>query len=388
MALPRRHLRLSTATLLALTVAMGAVSTARAEVVAVNAPAAATTSTPAVAPAEVRASLLYAPATTRPVGTEAERPEILVAKDSRFGLPRDPRSGRAWLSGVWLGGNFNPAALRAFGDWRGSSVETVTTYSEKSTFAAIRDEDWSISTFAGFEGTLVYGLSLLPFDQKASLADVAAGKYDDVWKGVARNLLRHGRGDSIVRIGLEANGTWFPWGATSGSAPQFRPAFRRVSSVLKSVAPDLLINFDIGCGVPLTGSSDRLAPLTRLYPGDEAVDIIGCDIYDWWTTRASSDSSWQKALRPAAGPGLADVAAFARARNKGMSIPEWGVAPRSQGGLGDNSLFIAKMRAFMDANRDVLVFENYFNEPETSLASSLWNPVQNSRASAQYRALW
>ncbi len=386
MALPRRHLRLSTATLMALTVALGAVSTAHADSGAAPSMVSSATVSRSGVSAGSATSLAYSALTTP--APAAERPDVLVAKDSRFGLPRDPRSGRTWLSGAWLGGNFNPGALSAFGAWRGSSVETVTTYSEKSTFAQIRDEDWSISTFAGFEGTLVYGLSLLPFDQKASLADVAAGKYDDVWRGVARNLLRHGRGDSIVRIGLEANGTWFPWGATSSTAAQFRPAFRRVSSVLKSVAPDLLINFDIGCGVPLTGSSDRLAPLTRLYPGDEAVDIIGCDIYDWWTTRASSDSSWQKALRPAAGPGLADVAEFARARNKGMSIPEWGVAPRSQGGLGDNSLFITKMRSFMDANRDVMVFENYFNEPETSLASSLWNPVQNSRASAQYRALW
>lgn len=336
-------------------------------------------------PAAAAYPILYSAAAAPTAGSGSA---ALPARHRRFGLPQASKSGRAWLSGAWLGGQFNAGALRSFGGWRGSAVETVTTYSEKSSFAAIRDEDWSIYTFKGFPGTLTYGLSILPDNGQGSLATIAAGRHDDVWRGVARNLVKHGRGRSIVRIGLEANGTWFRWGATARTASTFRAAFRRVAKVMKSQAPGLIIDFNIGCGVKLQGSTNRLAPLTMLYPGDDVVNIIGCDHYDSWSTRANSAKSWAAAIRPRAGAGLADVAAFARAHRKGFSVPEWGLTKKAAAGLGDNSYMIVKMRQFLQANRDVLVYENYFNESDSFLASSLWNPVQNSRSGKAYRQLW
>ena len=55
---------------------------------------------------------------------------------------------------------------------------------------------------------------------------------------------------------------------------------------------------------------------------------------------------------------------------------------------GDNPFYIEKMRSFFEANADVLVLESYFSEPETSLANSIWDPDQNSQASAVYARLW
>ena len=107
-----------------------------------------------------------------------------------------------------------------------------------------------------------------------------------MYRKVARDLVTEGRGRSIVRIGWEANGDWFRWNATARTAPQYVAAFRHIVGVLRSVAPDLVIDFDISCGVPLRGQKDRLAALTELYPGDDAVDIVGCDTYDWYNTKA------------------------------------------------------------------------------------------------------
>jgi hypothetical protein len=46
------------------------------------------------------------------------------------------------------------------------------------------------------------------------------------------------------------------------------------------------------------------------------------------------------------------------------------------------------MREYFDSNADILVMENYFNEPATSLANSIWDPVLMPTASETYRRLW
>jgi hypothetical protein len=57
-------------------------------------------------------------------------------------------------------------------------------------------------------------------------------------------------------------------------------------------------------------------------------------------------------------------------------------------GSGDNPLFVERMFAFFTANRDVLVFESYFNEADPYIANALWGAPQNPRSAAVYRRLW
>jgi glycosyl hydrolase family 26 len=299
-----------------------------------------------------------------------------------------PPSRGAWYSGVWTGGFASSSRTNAFGSWRGRTVDSATSYPSYGSWQSIADSRWKITTFSGVRGRLNFGLALLPTDGSGTLAQVAAGKYDWVFRQVALNLKQSGRGNSIVRIGFEANGWWFPWGANTSKAAAYRAAFRHVSVLLKKTAPKLLVDFNLGCGVGLQGSSDRLAGLKSLYPGDKYVDIVGCDHYDAWTTKATNAATWKASVKPRWGVGLADLTAFARAHHKGFSVPEWGLTAKSQGGAGDNPYFISKMRSFFNANRDVLVLENYFNEAGTTLDSSIWEVVQNPRAAAMYRALW
>jgi hypothetical protein len=267
-------------------------------------------------------------------------------------------------------------------------VDTVTTYPAYETWAEMADSDWSISTWDGFPGRLVYGLPLLPDDRSATLAQVGDGAHDAVYSSIARSLVSHGRGDSFVRVGLEANGTWFRWGATAGTAKSFRIAFRQTVEVMRAVAPKLVFVFDIGCGHPLEGSTSRLAPLTDLYPGDDVVDVVGCDTYDSYSTRAGNDAGWARTLRPADAPGLADIVDFATAHDKKFAIPEWGLTKTGAHGSGDNPYYITAMHDFLRAHADTLAFENYFNEPDSYLQSALWNPTQNPRAATRYAELW
>ena len=81
-------------------------------------------------------------------------------------------------------------------------------------------------------------MPLLPKQEGGSLSEVAAGAHDDTWRAVAALLRKHGRDDASIRIGLEANGDWFPWGIGHlghNDPAQFVAAYRRVAQVLRVV---------------------------------------------------------------------------------------------------------------------------------------------------------
>ena len=297
------------------------------------------------------------------------------------------RSGLPWLSGVWSGGRFTPSAIAAYGTWRGRPVDIVTAYSRRDSYRATASEAWSINVWHGVPGRLNYGLGILPESGEGSLASIARGDQDWVWRAVANNLKAAGRGNSVVRIAWEANLSDWRWGATTASAATFRAAFRRVARTLKRTAPGLVVDFGINCGNGLRGSTSRTAPLTMLYPGDDVVDVIHCDVYDWWTTHVRGADP-TPLTRPRYGPGLADVASFARRHGKLMGVGEWGLATPSNGhGGGDNPAFVEAMHRFLAANADVVGYECYFDEPHSYLRSSL-NTGQNPKAAAAYKRLW
>lgn len=299
-----------------------------------------------------------------------------------------PAAHMPWTSGIWVGGEPSAARVAAFAEWRGARVDTVTTYPTYKTWDDMRNSEWSITVWNGFAGRLVYGLPLLPDDKDATYQQVIDGSHDDVFAGIASLLVDHGRGNSFVRVGLEANGDWFRWGAKASTAAEFKAAFQHVVQVMRAAAPKLTFVFDIACGRGLDGSSSRLAPLTALYPGDDVVDVVGCDSYDSFTARANNDGEWKRALAPPDGAGMQDVADFARSHGKKFAIPEWGLTAAGAHGSGDNPYYIGAMHAFFTANAATLAFENYFNEPNTDLDSSLWNPDQNPKAAERYAQLW
>jgi hypothetical protein len=269
-------------------------------------------------------------------------------------------------------------------------MDMVTTYAYRDSYRQMTDDMWPITTWTGFEGKLNYGLSPLPTSGEGSWQSIANGEQDYVWDDLANDLISNGRGDSVVRIAWEANLTTWRHSATSANADQFRSGWRRIQQTMKAVAPDLSFEFGLNCGSGLQGNRDRLAPLQVLYPGDDVVDLVGCDTYDWYDTQADSQAEWHRVLRPNAGPGIQDIIDFARERNKGASFGEWGLAKEyaGNGGGGDNSFYIRTMYEFFSTNSDVVAFECYFNEPETELKNSVYGPDNNPLSSQSYRELW
>jgi hypothetical protein len=300
-----------------------------------------------------------------------------------------PRSGLGWHSGVWVGGRFDTDTIKAFGAWRGRPADMVTAYAPISSYRDMMQDTWSISVWDGFPGKLNFALPPLPKSGEGSFESIAAGEQDDVWRKVAQNLKAHDRDDSVVRIAWESNLEDWRWQVTSSNVKEFKAAYRRIAKTMRSEAPGLRFEFGIACGSSIDGSSHRLAALTQAYPGDDVVDLIGCDTYDWWNTHATNDSSWSNVLRPEHGPGIQDVADFAREHKKGASYAEWGLAtPRNGNGGGDNPYYIKAMYRFFSNNSDVVAFECYFDEPDSYIANSLFGTNQNPRASAAYASLW
>ena len=298
-----------------------------------------------------------------------------------------PRSGLPWFSGWWVGGDKTSSSMAQAQSWRGSLMDFATAYPQYSSWADMSNSAWSISVWKGYGGRLAYGLPLLPQDRRGQWDDVISGAHDDVFRTIAQQMIDNGFADSAIRVGLEANGDWFPWGANASSAAQFKAAFRHVVGVMRAVDPKLTFWFDTSASAnPLPGTSGRGAVmLNTLYPGDDVVDGISMDHYDFYSLVAKTDQAFKDAMSPPNGTGLQDAVDFARAHGKGFAVPEWGL--HGVQGPGDNPFFMQKMFDFFQANKDVLVYENYFDEPADYIHNSLMSG-QDPQSAAVYRKLW
>ncbi len=103
---------------------------------------------------------------------------------------------------------------------------------------------------------------------------------------------------------------------------------------------------------PGWGPQDSAAD--RAYPGDDVVDYVGLDVYDF-KYEGSADERWDRFYLKAPF-GLAWHRDFATRHNKLMSYPEWGV-----GQFGDNPRFIDKMHGWFVDHRDSIAYAAYFD---------------------------
>ena len=302
----------------------------------------------------------------------------------------DTAAPTTWVSGAFLSEHTTLSNAVEYGRWRNRAPEALVIYAAHETWADLTGGEGLMITLAGYDGTLVFSLPPLPSEKDATLADVAAGKYDVTYQTVADQLAKHGFGNAIVRVGWEANLDWSPWSATAANASQYQAAVHHVMGVLKARVPSLRTEWDLACGRGLDGGRSRTAALEDLYPGDDVTDIVGCDHYDSYAVRAMTPEGWQNALRPPNGVGLDDVADFARAHGKGLGVPEWGLSNEQFGG-GDNPGFIRHMYDYFEANRDILAVEAYFDEPSEPTRAALWGGPDgtiNPRAAEVYRDLF
>jgi hypothetical protein len=160
------------------------------------------------------------------------------------------------------------------------------------------------------QGLIPLGLAHGPWLQEGS-----GGAYDTYARQFAQNLVHAGLGHAIIRLAPEANGTWevYSLPSTDAGMQQWVSFWQHTVKAMRSV-PGAAFKFDW-----TVNALTRPVPLTSFYPGDQYVDYIGVDAYQF----TPDTNSWYKTDRNY--DGVQMIAQFAKYRHKPFSVPEWGV---------------------------------------------------------------
>ena len=284
-----------------------------------------------------------------------------------LGIIRDaPAMGEGASSmGVYSGPGY-VAQHDAFAEWIPAPVPYAIEFMESRYGWDEMLHPWVLDTWAPWVKAasgrrLALSVPLLPTEAKGQLAAGAAGSFDPYFRTLAQNLVNRGLGTSIIRLGWEANGSWFPWSAVPDPA-SWRAFYRRTVVAMRAV-PGAAFTFD------LTLNPGQSLSFADLYPGDDVVDVIGLDVYDvmWQDSTSTPEQRWSFLLNQP--NGLIDHRDFAAARGKPLSFPEWGLyaAGDVYGGGGDNPYFIDRMADWFAANN--VAYQGYFNWSASKLSN-------------------
>ena len=177
---------------------------------------------------------------------------------------------------------FKPASVMWFSRFGAEFPESATLFlHQHGMLAHIAWEPWN-----------AYG-------QGVPLAEIVAGKWDDYLDGYAKDAARVNL-PIVIRLGHEMNGNWYPWGLVHNgrNADLYIQAFRHVVDRFRKAGADKVqfawcINNE---SVP----NEAWNHLTASYPGDEYVDWVSIDGYNFGTsTKDSRWKSFEETFRPA-----------------------------------------------------------------------------------------
>jgi len=177
------------------------------------------------------------------------------------------------------------------------------------------------------------------------LADVANGLHDGEFEAAAR-AIAEAQPKAIIRLGWEMNLPAMGWFARDHEA-EYIAAFRRVVGIFRRHSLEFKYDW-----CPGWGPQDMPADLA--YPGDDVVDYIGLDVYDF-KQEGSVEERWTTFYLKAPF-GLEWHRDFAVKHGKLMSYPEWGV-----GNAGDNPFFIQRMHDWLVKNEGIIAYAAYFD---------------------------
>jgi hypothetical protein len=177
------------------------------------------------------------------------------------------------------------------------------------------------------------------------LAEVADGLHDAEFETAAQAISK-AQPRAIIRLGWEMNLLTMPWFAKGQEADYIR-AFRRVVGIFRKYSPDFKFDWCPGWGPQDT-------PAAASWPGDDVVDFVGLDVYDF-KYEGSAEERWNNFYLKAPF-GLEWHRDFAAGHGKRMSYPEWGV-----GNNGDNPLFIQRMNDWFASHDADIAYAAYFD---------------------------
>jgi len=186
--------------------------------------------------------------------------------------------------GAWLGQAPSAGGIDAFQQLQGRKLDSVMFYIDWSTnFDSIR---------SSYIDPIVNNGSIPVVTWEAwglSNSDVSSGTKDSYIRNMANGMKNYGK-EIYVNLFHEANGDWYPWavGDSKNNNDTFKAAYRHVVQIFKDAgARNVKFMFCINAGSSGAGTS-----FLGHYPGDDVVDIIAMDGYNWGNTQ-SWGSTWQ-----------------------------------------------------------------------------------------------
>ena len=233
-----------------------------------------------------------------------------------------------------------------------STTGTTSTY-----------ETWAAWLKTGHQ--MILGVDLIPQsaggpgNPQAWETSCAAGGYNTYATQLAKNLVSYGAGGIVIRLGIEANGSWETdyTGSTTQELSDWAKCYDNEVTAMRAVAG---ANFLFVWNPNVCTQS---FPINEYYPGNAYVDIIGVDAYDedCHNSETVAQEGWQDYYTDSlSGPGanfpsIANFLAFAHANNKPLSFPEWGINQ----GTSDDATYVTNMAQLFNAND--FSFEAYFD---------------------------
>jgi hypothetical protein len=279
------------------------------------------------------------------------------------------RSGHSWASGIYSTNATGQA--EAVGTWRGAPIDTMQFWPARAKWS-----DFVTPVYGALTGksyVKVLGIPMIP-EGGSTLTSCAAGSYNKYWTQFATSLQTNGiQNSTIVRLGWEFNGDWYVWKATNQTA--FATCWRQIVKTIRAVTPNVKFDWNVIRGSSPGAPGDTIM---QTYPGNDVVDIVGVDSYDWWRT-------WEQQLNDKWG--LNFWLQFAKDHGKKLSVPEWGLMPSSRHGKNDNPGYIQHMFNFFKKNASYIAYEQYFNS-YSNCACQIYPSSTYPNSSALYASLW
>ncbi|MEV8533258.1 glycosyl hydrolase [Streptomyces sp. NPDC051211] len=251
------------------------------------------------------------------------------------------RAGHTYLPGdTWANIEGAPDSLRSWARWRRARADRL---------------------FVLNVPMLNHNEARVPDGRVAELIRTGAdGAYDHHFERLARRLVALGVPDTVIVLGWEMNGSDY----THRCRPDpenWKRYWRRIVSAMRSVEGQRFL-FDFA---PNRGPD--AIPWTRCYPGDDVVDIIGMDTYD----QPPGNSFDEQVTQPY---GLGQQVDFARAHDKRISYPEWGLFRN-----GDNPDYMRDMLAWITEHKPL------YHSITDYCPHGVWQCSQNPRSARVFR---
>jgi beta-mannanase len=209
------------------------------------------------------------------------------------------------------------------------------------------------------------------FDQPVPDARMITVKADATWQEVAAAPPGSALHSDIVRWARTIEGrpgpVFFAYhhepeasGSSGyGSSADYVSAYRRVVSLFRAEGVT-----NVRFTWQMTDWAFRVSPAdprhaAHWYPGDDYVDVVGADAFNWFDC-GEGRGRWMP-LATLVDPALD----FARAHGKQVSLPEFGADPDPR-----RAQWLAEAHDYFVANRDVVTAVFYFNRGPTNPANS------------------